>query len=159
TTNVVALGNLPAGMTLNRISNCARLGGNRSTSFNCTMPNLAPGESESANFSVLASAVGTNDIPIGVAAAIPHPSTPGASDIIGDQATLTVNVQPGSTDVQVTGSSNNGSPPLDSTFTYTFQVKNDGPLPAAGVTFDDVLPALVHLVGNPTIDIGSCSAN
>jgi uncharacterized repeat protein (TIGR01451 family) len=158
TTNVVALGTLPVGMTLKSIGSCARLGGNQSTSFNCQMPNLAPGASESATFSILAAASGTYDLPFGVAAAIPDPGTPGASDIIGDQATLTVTVQPGPTDIQVTGASNNGSPPLGGTFTYTLQVKNNGPLPAAGVTFDDVLPASIHLLGNPTIDIGSCVA-
>lgn len=52
-----------------------------------------------------------------------------------------MNVQPGPTDVQVTGSSNNGSPPVGSTFNYTFQVKNNGPIPAGGVTSDDALPA------------------
>jgi uncharacterized repeat protein (TIGR01451 family) len=159
TTNVVALGSLPKGMAVKNITNCARLGGNQSTSFNCTMPNLAPGASESATFSILASAVGTDDIPFGVAAAIPDTNTPGASDIIGDQATLTVNVRPGPTDIQVTGSSNNGSPPLGSTFSYTFQVKNNGPLAAGGVTFDDTLPASIRLVGSPAIDIRSCTAN
>jgi uncharacterized repeat protein (TIGR01451 family) len=59
----------------------------------------------------------------------------------------------------VAGSFNNGSPPLGSTFNYTFQVKNNGPLPAGGVTFDDTLPASIRLVGNPTIDIGACVAN
>jgi uncharacterized repeat protein (TIGR01451 family) len=159
TTNVVAVGSLPSGMTLKSIGNCARLGGNQSTSFNCTMPNLAPGASESATFSILASTTGSYDIPFGVAAAIPDPNTPGASDITGDQATLTVNVQPGPTDIQVTGSSNNGSPPLGGTFDYTFQVKNNGPIPAGGITLDDALPASIHLVGNPTIDVGSCTTN
>jgi uncharacterized repeat protein (TIGR01451 family) len=59
TTNVVAIGSLPTGMTLKSIGNCARLGGNQSTSFNCTMPNLAPGASESATFSILASTTGS----------------------------------------------------------------------------------------------------
>jgi uncharacterized repeat protein (TIGR01451 family) len=72
---------------------------------------------------------------------------------------LTVNVQPGPTDIQVTGSSNNGSPPLGGTFNYTFQVKNNGPIPAGGVTLDDALPASVHLVANPTIDLGSCTTS
>jgi uncharacterized repeat protein (TIGR01451 family) len=159
TTNVVAVGSLPNSMTLKSISNCARLGGNQSTSFNCTMPNLAPGASESATFSILASTTGSYDIPFGVAAAIPDPNTPGASDIIGDQATLTVNVQPGPTDIQVTGSANSGSPPLGGTFNYTFQVKNNGPIPAGGVTFDDALPVSIHVAANPTVDVGSCTAN
>ena len=41
--------------------------------------------------------------------------------------------QPGPTDIQVTGSSSNGSPQVGSSFSYTFQVKNNGPLPAADV--------------------------
>jgi uncharacterized repeat protein (TIGR01451 family) len=159
TTNVVALGSLPAGMTLKNITNCAGLGGNQSISFNCMMANVAPGASESATFSILAPTVGTFDIPFAVAAAVPDAGTPGASDIVGDTATLTVTVQAGPTDIQVTGSSNNGSPPLGSTFTYTFQVKDNGPLPAGGVIFDDIIPASIQLVGSPAIDIGSCTAN
>jgi uncharacterized repeat protein (TIGR01451 family) len=159
TTNVVALASLPAGMTLKNINNCARLGGNQSTAFNCMMPNLAPGASESATFSILAPTFGTYDIPFAVAAAIPDAGTPGASDIVGDTVTMTVNVQPGPTDIQVVGSSSNGSPPLGSTFTYTFQVKNNGPVPAGGLTFDDILPASIQLVGNPAADIGSCVAS
>lgn len=79
TTNVVAVGSLPTGMTLKSIGNCARLGGNQSTSFNCTMPNLAPGASESATFSILASAAGSYELPVGVAAAIPDSASLGAS--------------------------------------------------------------------------------
>jgi uncharacterized repeat protein (TIGR01451 family) len=157
TTNIVAVGTLPSGMTLKNITNCTRLGGNQSTSFDCTLPNLAPGASESATFSLLASAIGSNDLSFGVAAAIPDPNTPGASDIVADQATLAVNVQPGPTDVQVVGSSNNGAPSVGSAFAYTFQVKDNGPLPAGGVSFDDLLPSSVQLVGTPTIDVGSCS--
>jgi uncharacterized repeat protein (TIGR01451 family) len=158
-TNVVAIGSLPTGMTLKRISNCARRAAIKSTSFNCTMPNLVPGTSESATFSILASSTGSYDIPFAVAAAIPDPNTPGASDIIGDQANLIVNVQPGPTDIQVTGSSNNGSPPLGGTFNCTFQVKNNGPIPAGGVTLDDALPAAVRLVADPAIDVGTCTTN
>jgi uncharacterized repeat protein (TIGR01451 family) len=62
TTNVVAIGSLPTDMTLKSIGNCARLRGNQSASLNCTMPNLAPGASESATFSILTSAMGTYDI-------------------------------------------------------------------------------------------------
>ncbi len=159
TTNVVALGTMPAGMTLKNIKNCARLGGNQNTSFECTMPNLAPGKSESATFSILASATGTFDIPFGVAVAIPDPGSPGASETVGDSVTLTVKVRSGTTDIEIAGSSNKGSPPLGSTFTYTFQVNDNGPLAASGVTFDDTLPASIHLVGDPTINIGSCVAN
>jgi uncharacterized repeat protein (TIGR01451 family) len=148
---------MPAGMTLKNITNCARLGGNQSTSFLCTMPNLAPGASETASFSILASTAGTYDVPFGVSAAVPEPGSPNIFNVIGDQVTLAVNVQPGPSDVQVTGSSNNGSPSVGSPFTYTFQVKDNGPLPAASVTFDDDVPPSVVLTGGLAVDTGSCT--
>jgi len=140
---VVASGEMPSGMTIQSISGCANLGGNHSTSFLCSMPNLAPGASETATFSLLASAPGNYQIPFGASAEVPLGG--GAFQSVGDSATLGVNVQAGPTDIQVTGSSNNGSPAVGSTFNYTFQVKNNGPLPAAVVTFDDPLPAAITL--------------
>jgi uncharacterized repeat protein (TIGR01451 family) len=65
--------------------------------------------------------------------------------------------QPGPTDIQVTGSTNNGSPPVGSSFTYTFQVKDNGPLPASGVTFDDTLPPAIVLGSSLSASIGTCT--
>jgi uncharacterized repeat protein (TIGR01451 family) len=70
-----------------------------------------------------------------------------------------VNVQPGPTDLQITGSSNNGSPPVGGTFNYTYQVKNNGPLPAFGVTFDDPLPLSILLGSSLTVDNGTCTTS
>jgi uncharacterized repeat protein (TIGR01451 family) len=154
---IVASGNLPSGMTLKNINGCARLGGNQSLGFLCTMPNLAPGASEAATFGLVASGIGTYDVPFTVSGSEPAPGTNGALQIFGDSVALPVNVQPGPTDIQVTGSSNAGSPTVGSTFNYTFQVKNNGPLPAFDVTLDDPLPASILLGGPITIDNGSCS--
>jgi uncharacterized repeat protein (TIGR01451 family) len=159
TTSVVAEGELPAGMTLKNITNCARLGGNQTTSILCSMANLAPGASESATFSFLAGAVGTYDIPFGVSALVPVAGAPGVSLGVGDSVALTVNAQPGPADLQVTGSVNNGSPPVGSAFTYTFQVKNNGPLPSSGVTFDDSLPTAINIGGTLAVDAGACAAD
>lgn len=159
TTSVVAEGELPAGMTLKNITDCTRLGGNQATSILCSMANLAPGASESATFSVFAGAVGTFDIPFGVSALVPVAGAPGVSQGVGDSVALTVNAQPGPTDVQVTGSANNGSPPVGSAFTYTFQVKNNGPVPGSGVTFDDSLPTAINPTGTLAVDVGSCAAD
>jgi uncharacterized repeat protein (TIGR01451 family) len=156
---IVASGNLPSGMTLRNINGCARLGGNQSFGFLCTMPNLAAGASETATFSLVASTVGTYDIPFSVSGTVPVPGEPGTLQLVGDSVTLSVNAQPGPTDVQVTGSSNNGGPPVGSAFTYTFQVKNNGPLPAFGVTFDDPLPATIAFAGNLTTNVGPCTAS
>jgi uncharacterized repeat protein (TIGR01451 family) len=157
--NVVASGSLPSGVTLKTIVGCARLGGNQSQSILCSLPNLQPGASETATFSLLASAVGTDEIQFGASGGEPVPGSPGALQGVGDFVTLPVSVQPGPTDIQVTGSSNNGSPLVGGGFSYTFQVKNNGPLPAAGVTFDDPLPASILVGSAVTVDTGTCSTN
>ena len=158
-TNVVADGSLPSGFTLQRIGGCARLGGNQSQSILCSLPNLEPGASDTATFSILASVVGTQELQFGASGGAPVPGDPGALQGVGDFVTLPVSTQPGPTDIQVTGSSNNGSPPVGGSFDYTFQVKDNGPLPAAGVTFDDALPASIMLGGTITVDNGTCSIN
>jgi uncharacterized repeat protein (TIGR01451 family) len=58
--------------------------------------------------------------------------------------------------LQVSGSASTGSPALGLTFSYVYQVKDNGPWPAPGVTFSDALPAQVGLVG-VTTSTGSCT--
>jgi uncharacterized repeat protein (TIGR01451 family) len=154
---IVASGEMPSGVTIKGIRGCTNLGGNQSTSFLCSMPNLAPGASETATFSLLASEPGDYQIAFGATGL--QPIGGGAFQSVGDSATLAVTAEPGPTDIQVTGSSNNGSPAVGSTFNYTFQVKNNGPLPAAGVTFDDPLPAAIVLGSTLTVDNGTCAAD
>ena len=154
---VTAQALMPEGMTVKNLRGCERLGGGPQTvSFMCIMPNIAPGATESATVTLLASRIGLLEIPFNVSGA--YPVGAGTLQFIGDSVTLPVNVQPGPTDIQVTGSSNNGSPPVGSQFSYTWQVKNNGPLPAFGVTFDDPLPAAI-LLGSLTSELGICSAN
>jgi uncharacterized repeat protein (TIGR01451 family) len=59
----------------------------------------------------------------------------------------TVEIAPAPTDVQVTGSASNGSPARGNGFTYTFQVRNDGPFTADDVTFTDTLPDALPVGG------------
>lgn len=155
---VVVSGSVPSGLSVQHINGCTNLGGGHSTSFLCSMPNLAPGASESATFSIVATAIGSYEIPFGAAALEQDPANPGVSDAIGDSATLAVTAQAGPSDIQVTGSSNNSSPAVGSLFSYTFQVKNDGPLPVGGVAFDDQFPAAITVGSAPTTDNGSCTA-
>lgn len=69
----------------------------------------------------------------------------------------TESAAPGPIDVQITGSSNNGQPAVGSRFTYTFQVKNNGPwATGGGVTLSDPLPASVGFAGVTTTQ-GTCS--
>jgi uncharacterized repeat protein (TIGR01451 family) len=152
-------GVFPSGMTLTKLGGCSRIGGNQTDGVECIMPTLAPGASEIATLGLLASTTGTFAIPLSVAGGIPVPNEPGTLQIVGDSATITVIAQPGPTDIQVTGSTNNGSPPVGTTFTYTFQVKDNGPLPASGVTFDDTLPTAIVLGSSLTASIGTCTAS
>jgi uncharacterized repeat protein (TIGR01451 family) len=48
---------------------------------------------------------------------------------------------------------------VGSTFSYTFQVKDNGPQSAAGVTFDDSLPPAIALGATLTISTGTCTMN
>jgi uncharacterized repeat protein (TIGR01451 family) len=157
--SIVASGTIPTGMSLKGITGCARLGGNQSSSFLCSLPGLAPGASETATFSLLASAAGGYQISFSAAGQQPVPGSPGVFQVVGDTATVSVDAQAGPTDLQVTGSSNNGSPAVGSTVTYTFQVKNNGPLPASAVTLDDPLPAALPLGTTVTIGSGTCTAD
>jgi uncharacterized repeat protein (TIGR01451 family) len=92
---------------------------------------------------------------------LPNPTAIGPNgDLLAESAYLPMNVLPAPTDIQVTGSSNNGSPPVGSQFVYTFQVKDNGPFGASGVTFDDTLPAGTELAGLPGFNgAGSCTAD
>jgi len=89
----------------------------------------------------------------------PTVSGPMTNTALGDpdflvQSAVTVQVAPAPTDVQVTGSASTGSPSRGATFSYTFQVKDNGPYSVADVAFSDPLPAQVSFVGAST-DNGS----
>jgi uncharacterized repeat protein (TIGR01451 family) len=61
-------------------------------------------------------------------------------------------VAPAATDIQITGSASNGSPPAGSTFTYTYQVKNAGPWGTyGGIIFVDTLPASLTYVSSAVV--------
>jgi uncharacterized repeat protein (TIGR01451 family) len=160
--SVVAGAQLPSGMTLKGVGvECGRT--NRpvvqNTAFWCGFPDLAPGASASATVTLLASTATTYDIPFTMSATQPLPGVPGASTVAQDAVTLPVNVQPGPTDIQVTGSASTGSPVVGDVFDYRFQVKNNGPQAAYGVTFDDTLPTAILLGSDLTTDNGVCSPN
>jgi uncharacterized repeat protein (TIGR01451 family) len=155
-------GTLPVGLTLKAFgTECAR--SNKAivpnTAFTCTWTNVPSGASVSTTLTLVASTPGTYSLPLSLSAALPLPGVPGAFFVVGDSATLNWTVSPGPTDIQVTGSSNQGSPPIGSVFTYAWQVKNNGPQAAYGVTFDDTLPAAIRLGSNLSVDNGTCTAD
>jgi uncharacterized repeat protein (TIGR01451 family) len=111
----------------------------------CSVPGIAPGASATVTFSVEGLAAGT----LTAAAAQAFAGTSAF-------ATISMAIAPAPTDVQVTGFASTGSPKLGSDYTYTFQVKDNGPWVAPGVTFSDAVPSLVTVVeANSTA--GTCS--
>lgn len=129
---------LPAG--------CVGLGGG-SGLFVCPGLSLQPG----------ATLVVQAQIRPNIAGSVTYGATVVGSTFPSNSLNDTQNVAPAPTDVQVTGSSNNGSPPLGRAFTYTFQVKNNGPFATfGGVSFTDALPASLTFLGVST-NIGTCS--
>jgi uncharacterized repeat protein (TIGR01451 family) len=125
---------------------CVKLGGGQPL-IGCLVASIAPGETVPLTFQIRPQLAGTLTFSAGIAAN-------GAGVIALDDLEQ---VAPAATDVQVTGSSNNGSPPLGSIFTYTFQVKNNGPSATfGGVSFTDVLPASLGFV-TVTTTLGACT--
>lgn len=68
-------------------------------------------------------------------------------------------VAPAGTDIQLKGAASNGAPPVGSTFTYSFEVKNAGPWGTyGGLVFVDTLPASLTYVGSSATPLGqTCS--
>jgi uncharacterized repeat protein (TIGR01451 family) len=108
--------------------------------INCSLGPLAGGASGSATFTLIPQVLGTYDFTALAAGTID------AVTSTSNTIDLTSQVAPAPTDLQVTGFASTGSPPVGSTFTYTFQVKDNGPQPAPGVSFADTIPAAETLV-------------
>jgi uncharacterized repeat protein (TIGR01451 family) len=155
--NVSAEFQLPPGMSLKGVpANCVKaLFGGNSGPASCSFGTLAPGAAASVTLSIVAASAGSFTIEGAALAEVPLPGS--GFQILSSNLILTVPVAPGPTDLQVTGSSNNGSPPVGSIFSYTFQVKDNGPQGASGATFDDTLPATISLASFST-SLGACAA-
>ncbi len=135
------------GAQVNQVpTGCARLGGG-GPDLSCAAGSIAPGATLTFDTQVRVDTAGTVTFQaawLGNGAGLAF-------------ATDVESVAAAPTDVQVTGSSNNGSPPLGSAFTYTFQVKNNGPFATfGGVSFTDNLPASLTF-NSVSTNIGSCT--
>ncbi|HEY6908378.1 MAG TPA: DUF11 domain-containing protein [Myxococcales bacterium] len=133
--------------TINQIpASCVRIGGGQPEII-CSVASIAPGASVSFDTQVRPNVAGTLTYTCGAAA------SGSLLNLLDDVEA----VSPAPTDVQVTGSASSGAPPLGSAFTYTFQVKNDGPYPSfGGVTFSDVLPSSLTFLAVST-SAGTCA--
>ncbi len=114
--------------------------------FICFLGSMAPGATISVTTVVVPTDAGSFTFEAGANAA-----NDGTSDF------TTIDIAPSPTDVQVGGFASNGSPPRGGDFTYTFQVKNNGPFIADAVSFTDTLPTVLP-VGSVTASSGaSCT--
>jgi uncharacterized repeat protein (TIGR01451 family) len=155
--NVSAQLQLPPGMSLKAVpASCVKnLFGGNSGPASCSLGTLAPGAAASVTVSIVAASPGVFTIEGAALAEVPLQG--GGFQILSTPLVLSVTVAPGPTDLQISGSSNNGAPLVGSAFSYTFQVKDNGPQGASGVTFDDTLPATVSLTAFST-SLGTCVA-
>jgi len=117
----------------------------------CFLGTFTPGETATITFVTIPQAPGTLEFTNTV-----------VQNNTSDQATTTeddIQIAASPTDVQVTGSASTGGPKPGQSFTYTFQVKNNGPNPTSGVTFTDTLPAVLPIGGAtvPSEAAGACS--
>ena len=71
-------------------------------------------------------------------------------------ATTTVGPPPSTTDIQVTGSAQNGGPAVGTIDTFTWQIKDNLSIAANGVIFSTTLPASL-LFQSVTTNLGTCS--
>jgi len=107
---------------------------------------LPPGLSVSGSVTLRPGGGGPPDY--GVYTAYNDPIT-GAQHLAIPRITQARVVAPAATDIQITGAASNGAPPVGSTFTYTYQVKNAGPWGTyGGIIFVDTLPASLTYVGS-----------
>jgi uncharacterized repeat protein (TIGR01451 family) len=117
----------------------------------CGSATLAPG----ASFSVWATLQDDAAGPVRYNAYSVH-TDPVTGSALFTVVADTESAAPGPVDLQISGSSNQGSPPVNSTYTYTYLVKNAGPwATSGGVTFSDALPASLTYVA-ATATAGSC---
>lgn len=128
--------------------NCSHLSG----VVHCSVGALASGASSSAIITVIPKAAGVFHNNASVTSNDFDPNT------TNNVAALDVQVAPASgpaTDIAVTGAASTGSPLGGAGYTYTFQVKNNGPAIANGVVFTDALPANLTFVGVVS-SVGAC---
>jgi uncharacterized repeat protein (TIGR01451 family) len=111
----------------------------------CQPVQLAPGASASYDLTIRPTAPGTTG------------NSASADPNFNYYSQVTVEVSPAPTDVQVTGSASTGSPARGASFSYTFQVKDNGPWSVGDVTFSDPLPSQVTFLGVSTSNGSTCA--
>jgi large repetitive protein len=161
-TNVFLGDTLPVGARLTgplpNPNFCAKGGSGGQQAFACLAGTLNAGASFSITFQIIPSTSSITN----------HAATTGfAGPFVTNSVDLTVALSGATTpvvsstsaDLQVTGFATTGQPKAGSQFGYVFQVKNNGPAVASGVTFSDALPAGETYLAAGNSVTGLCSNN
>jgi uncharacterized repeat protein (TIGR01451 family) len=125
--------------------------------LSCVLSSMLPGASATITVTLNETSTTTNTASVeafnqgGLALADPNAANNSAS------ATTTVGPPPSVTDIQVTGSAQNGGPAVGSTDTFTWQVKDNLSFTATGVVFTTTLPPSLPVL-SVTTNLGTCTA-
>lgn len=154
---VILTNTIPAGTTMLSQSPSQGVCSIAGTTGNCNLGSIAAGGSASVSVIVqlasstitVTSTVQANDAN-GNLLADPNTANNTAS------FTTTISAPTTTTDIQVTGSAQNGGPAVGTADTYTWQIKNNKSVVANAVTFTDALPPSLQFASVST-NLGSCS--
>lgn len=139
------VGGILAGGSLSTVGardgSCAK---GRNSVYTCGFTGLAPGMSTEFE---LTTRIDRTAPVMTVYAAV---AVNGDANFGNNSTTVTVPVLAAPPDVAISGSASTGSPVAGSVFTYTYQVKVGGSVPAPGVVFTNAVPAELSLVGAST---------
>ena len=130
-----------------------------STSLTCNLGDLASGASATVTLTVTAGTTSvTNSATVSDFDAAGNPITDSSpANNTASFTTTVINPPPVQTDIQVTGSAQNGGPNAGTIDTYTWQIKNNiGNINAPNVVFTNVLPSNLQFA-TASSTIGSCS--
>lgn len=150
--------NLPANVTGGQFTTSQGACGFNGVNLLCNLGSLAPGASAIVSLNATASSTTvTNSATVADRDAAGNPITDATPANNTASATTTVNVPPPvQTDIQVTGSAQNGGPNAGSPDTYTWQIKdNQGAINAPNVVFTNTLPTSLRFTSVST-SLGSC---
>ena len=125
----------------------------------CNLGDLAPGGSATVTLTMTAGTTSvTNSATVADFDAAGNPITDtNPANNTASFTTTVINPPPVQTDIQVTGSAQNGGPNAGTIDTYTWQIKNNqGTVTAPNVVFTNVLPSNLQFA-TASSTIGSCS--
>ena len=149
--------NLPGNVVGGQVTTSQGACGFNGVNLNCNLGDIAPGASATVTLTATAGTTTvTNTASVADLDAAGNPITDATPANNTASATTTV-TPPVQTDIQVTGSAQNGGPNAGSSDTYTWQIKNNqGSINAPNVVFTNTLPASLQFTSVST-SLGSCS--